>query len=275
MVGPLTKRLRRLFDHRPIIRRLPKRLRKVFDPQRMIKRFRKQLKKSKQRKRKATPESTLYQIKRSHSTVQRLELISAHLEEGDQSLLDIGCNLGRMTRFAADRGLFALGIDSGQRAIASASEANRDVPHLAFMRYEIAPETVAKLPSFDVILCLSVYHYWMQLHGETAAWSMVARLIERSRRKFFFEPASLLKKYGSHPPHGVADLDRDGLIDYHLTRLRAAGGSSCTVLHLGETPALGPESFRLLFLVTKSPVFSPQAVSEADSTVGGTRSTHR
>src|SRR5439155_25126778 len=117
----------------------------------------------------------------SQSTVQRLDLISAQLEEGDQSLLDIGCNLGRMTRFAADRGLFSLGIDSAQRAIASASEANRDVPHLAFMRYEIAPETVAKLPSFDVILCLSVYHYWMQLHGETAAWSMVARLIERSR----------------------------------------------------------------------------------------------
>ena len=202
MVEPLTKRLRRLFDHRPIIRRLPKRLRKVFDPvfdpQRMIKRFRKQLKKSKQRKRKA-PESTLYQIKRSQSTVQRLELISAHLEEGDQSLLDIGCNLGRMTRFAADRGLFALGIDSGQRAIASASEANRDVPHLAFMRYEIAPETVAKLPSFDVILCLSVYHYWVQLHGETAAWSMVARLIERSRRKFFFRTCKLAKKIWNSP----------------------------------------------------------------------------
>ena len=127
MVGPILKRLRRLFDHRPMIKRLPKRLRKLFDPQRMIKRFRKQSKRSKRRKRKA-PESTLYQIKRSQSTVQRLELISGHLEEEDQSLLDIGCNLGRMTRFAADRGLFTLGIDSGQRAIASASEANRDRP---------------------------------------------------------------------------------------------------------------------------------------------------
>ena len=157
-----------------------------------------------------------------------------------------------LTRYAADKGLLAVGIDPLPRAIAGAREANRDVPHLAFMRGEITPETVAKIPSFDVILCLSVYHYWMQLYGEATTWSLVGRLIERSRRKFFFEPASLLKKYGAHPPPGVADLDREGFVAYHLTRLRKAAGAGWTVRHLGETACLGRESFRLLFLLTRS-----------------------
>jgi len=217
------------------------------------------LRKLRARRRKA-PESKptqlkpkpLYQAKRSLGTEQRWQMIGAHLDEGDQSLLDIGCNLGRMTRYAADRGLFALGIDPQQRAIASAREANHDVPYLSFMRTEITPATMPKIPSFDVILCLSVYHYWMKLYGETEAWSMVARLIERSRRKFFFEPASLLKKYGPHPPPGVLDLDRDGLVDYHLTGLRAAAGSCWTVMHLGESACLEPEPFRLLFFLTRT-----------------------
>jgi SAM-dependent methyltransferase len=245
---PMTERGRRM------VARLLKRFRRLLDGRRAIDRVLKRFRKLKRRKRKAPASKPrpLYQAKRSQATEQRLDLISARLDERDQSLLDIGCNLGRMTRFAADKGLLALGIDSGRRPIADACEANRDVPHLAFMRSEITPEMVTKLPSFDVILCLSVYHYWMELYGETAAWSMVTRLIERSRRKFFFEPASLLKKYGAHPPPGVADLDREGLLDYHMTRLREAAGAGWTVTHLGETPALGPESFRLLFLVTRS-----------------------
>lgn len=194
----------------------------------------------------------LYQAKRSLGTEQRWELISSHLDERDQSLLDIGCNIGQLTRYAADKGLLSLGIDPLQRAIASAREANHDVPHLAFMRSEVTPETVAKIPSFDVILCLSVYHYWMEFYGEAAAWSLVERLIARSRRKFFFEPASLLKKYGAHPPPGVADLHREGLADYHVRRLREAAGAGWTVLQLGETACLGRESFRLLFLLTRS-----------------------
>ena len=65
------------------------------------------------------------------------------------------------------------------------------------------------------------------------------QLIKRTRRKFFFEPASLLKKYGANPPAGVADLDREGLIDYHLTRLIRVSEENWSVVHLGETTCLG------------------------------------
>jgi SAM-dependent methyltransferase len=219
----------------------------------IVKRLLKKFRKASNSRRKAAKKKTslLYQSKRVLGTEQRSEMISARWDDKDQSLLDIACNLGQMTRYAADKGLLALGIDHSSRAITAACGAHHGIPNLAFMRFEITPESASKIPSFDVTLCLSVYHYWMELYGEATAWSMVAQLIERTRRKFFFEPASLLKKYGANPPPGVADLDRDGLVDYHLNRLRRVVKEDWSVMHLGETTCLGREQFRLLFMVSR------------------------
>ena len=226
---------------------------------RILKRLLKKFRKARNSRRKAANKaatakskpSLLYQSKRSLGTEQRLEMISARWDDEDRSLLDIACNLGEMTRYAADKGLLALGIDYSTRAITAASNAHDGISNLAFMRFEITPESASKIPSFDVTLCLSVYHYWMEIYGEATAWSMVAQLIERTRRKFFFEPASLLKKYGANPPPGVADLDREGLIDYHLNQLRRVVKEDWSVVHLGETSCLGREPFRLLFMVSR------------------------
>ena len=163
--SPLSKSGRKVFlgrlfkNVRPHVKRLKK----------LKRRWGKLLSKRAKRKGPKTGPHTLYQVKRSLGTVRRWEIISANLDERDQSLLDVGCNLGLMTRFAPDKGLLALGIDSAQRAIIAASSTNHDVPHLAFMRSEITPEMVAKLPSFDVFLCLSVYHHWMSIYGEATA----------------------------------------------------------------------------------------------------------
>ena len=222
----------------------------------LLKRLIKKFKKSrsshrKAAKRKSKKPSLLYQSKRLLGTEQRWDMINARLDDQDQSLLDIACNLGQMTRYAADKGLLALGIDYSARAITAAYDKHNGSTNLAFMQFEITPETASKIPTFDVTLCLSVYHYWMQIYGDATAWSMVGELIKRTRRKFFFEPASLLKKYGANPPAGVADLDREGLIDYHLARLNRVSEENCSVVQIGETTCLGPEPFRLLFMVSK------------------------
>ena len=195
---------------------------------RLLKKFRKarhSRRKAAERKAATNKPSRLYQSKRVLGTEQRWEMISARLDDRDQSVLDIACNLGQMTRHAADKGLLALGIDYSSRAINAAYDNHNGAPNLAFMRFEITPESASKIPSFDVTLCLSVYHYWMQIYGDATAWSIVGQLIKRTRRKFFFEPASLLKKYGANPPTGVADLDREGLIDYHLNSIDSRFGS--------------------------------------------------
>jgi SAM-dependent methyltransferase len=223
-----------------------------------VRRIVKKLKKARNSRRKTANKiakknkpSLLYQSKRIVATEQRWEIIAARLDDRDQTLLDIACNLGEMTKKAADKGLVALGIDYSSRAITAAHAKHNGASHLAFMRFEVTPESAPKIPSFDVTLCLSVYHYWMQIYGHTIAWSMVGALINRTRRKFFFEPASLLKKYGANPPMGVTDLDREGLIEYHLKQLNRVAGDGCSVLQIGETACLGPEPFRLLFMVSK------------------------
>ena len=71
-------------------------------------------------------------------------MISARLDDEDQSLLDIACNLGQMTRYAADKGLLALGIDYSSRAINAAYDNHNGAPNLAFMRFEITPEVRTK-----------------------------------------------------------------------------------------------------------------------------------
>ena len=112
-------------------------------------------------------------------------MISARLDDRDQSLLDIACNLGQMTRHAADKGLLALGIDYSSRAINAAYDKHNGAPNLAFMRFEITPESASKIPSFDVTLCLSVYHYWMQIYGDATAWSMVGGTDQTHTTKIF------------------------------------------------------------------------------------------
>jgi len=193
----------------------------------------------------------LYQSKRTLGTEQRWQMIGAQLDENDRSLLDIGCNLGIFTRQAAERGLLALGLDRLPRAVAKATRQNENVDGLAFMQFELTPDTLAKLPAFDVVMCLSVFHYWIAAYGEATAWLMIRRLIKKTQRKFFFEPASIRKKYGLNAPEGMNDLDRDWLVRYHLERLTEAAGSDRQATYLGETACLGPETFRLMFLVSK------------------------
>lgn len=193
--------------------------------------------------------SSLYQSKRAGGTEERWGLINAHLDGDDGTLLDIGCNLGVLTRNAATTGRTALGVDVMEKAIAQARNRNRDVQGLAFMQMELTPETVQRLPTFDVVMCLSVHHYWVAAYGQETAWSMVRELISRSRRKFFFEPASIRKKYGQFAPDFV-DLDRDSLKTHHLSALRDAAGAERQVEFLGESKCLGIEPFRLMFLVS-------------------------
>lgn len=192
----------------------------------------------------------LYQRKRANATEKRWNLIKENLSETDRSLLDIGCNLGTLTRYAAQSGLTALGVDVLDDALKRARRRNAELPGLAFMKLAMTPAAVQRIPSFDVILCLSVHHYWVSEYGPDVAWSMIEELFRKAHRKIFFEPASIAKKYGRFPPE-FSDLNREEIVSYHLAKLQAAAGPDWQVRLLGETECLGPEPFRMLFLATR------------------------
>ena len=192
---------------------------------------------------------TLYQTKRTTGTDERWDLIRANLGPSDKSLLDVGCNLGVLSRKAADAGLAVIGVDTMPNAVLSARRAHRDVPGLAFMQLDINPDTVGRLPRCDVVFCLSVHHYWIANYGQEKAWSMIQQLIAGSQNKLFFEPASRRKKYGANAPDFI-DLDQDSLRSHHLERLRDVAGPQRSVECLGATDCIGPEPFRLMFVVS-------------------------
>jgi SAM-dependent methyltransferase len=193
-----------------------------------------------------------YQSDRSEGTEERWRLIRSHLDEDDRSLLDVGCNLGVMTRRAADAGRFALGIEPGRDLVRAAMAKAAKTKSAAFMHFEVDPSSVLLLPRFDVTLCLSVQHYWMRSFGEEAAWRIVGELLRRTDRKMFFEPASIKSKYGN-PDLPFEDLDRDAIVEYNVKKLQSLLPEGGSVEHLGETPCLGREPFRLMFLVDRSP----------------------
>lgn len=191
-----------------------------------------------------------YQAKRIGGTELRWEIIAGQLGADDRSLLDVGCNLGVLTRKAAESGRVSLGIDIDRRFIQKARAMHRGVPGLAFMFLDIGPETVRTLPECDVTLCLSVHHHWAKQFGLERSWEMVRVLLARTRRKLFFEPASIRSKYKESAPD-IVDLDRQSIIETTMDQLRAAAAPDHTVSYLGESPCLGKEPFRLLFLVDR------------------------
>lgn len=192
----------------------------------------------------------LYQEKRLAGAEERWGRIAAHLGPADRSLLDLGCNAGMLSRRAAEAGLLVVGCDVAPKAIEVAQRRHKGVAGLGFMLFQVTPESIEKLPEVDVVLCLSVHHYWVRTYGEAAGWDMVRVLLQRTRRKLFFEPASRRAKYRPEKPDFV-DFDRDSIARYNTEHLRAACGGPARIDCLGETAGLGKELFRMLFLVDK------------------------
>jgi len=191
-----------------------------------------------------------YQAKRVEGTDKRWEMIVTNIRPSDRNLLDLACNVGILTRRAADAGLLALGIDVDARVVHKARSRHRHISNLSFMCLELNPETIKDLPEFDVTLCLSVHHYWARHYGLEKSWEMMSTLLAKTKNKLFFEPASIRKKYWDNAPD-IIDLDRESIINYNVARLTALTTNVQTVHHLGETPCIGRESFRLLFVLER------------------------
>jgi SAM-dependent methyltransferase len=199
----------------------------------------------------------LYQQKLVVGMEERWQKIRDRLDSHDGSLLDLGCNAGVFTRRAADLGVVALGCDIDPKAIAMAVRAHAGVQRLSFMQFELTPSTIEYLPTVDVVLCLSVHHYWVRIHGEDQAWGMLGGLLRKTNRKLFFEPASRLSKYKPAQPAFIT-RDRASIERYNVERLRTVVPAGATITCLGDAPALKREGFRMMFLVNKNPTAGDQ-----------------
>jgi SAM-dependent methyltransferase len=112
------------------------------------------------------------------------------------SVLDVGCNEGLITNHFTQRGKFAVGIDISPFFARQMLRRLHDANTPAFGNMKLGPDNVATLPTFDLVLVLSVHHWWVKEHGDDAARRMVRSLIERARRYFVIEFSSIREKYG-------------------------------------------------------------------------------
>ena len=192
-----------------------------------------------------------YQNKRIGGVDQRWELIRPELDELDRSTLDIGSNLGGMSRLVAGEGHFVVGVEPSTSLVRSARQQARQLSNIAFAQTAIDPESVRKLPRFDVVFCFSVHHYWVPLYGEDTTWQIIGELVSRARNKFFFEPASVKRKYGG-ADLDFEDLDREAIVEYNVKHLERVIAPDQRIRVLGETQCRPKEPFRMMFLVERS-----------------------
>lgn len=191
----------------------------------------------------------LYQQERQGVFEERWNSIEHELDAGDSSLLDIGCNMGAFTAMAARRGMFAIGVDPMEEAIARARREHRKLPGCGFAYMDVNLETVKRLPRADAILALSVHHYWNRAHGEAGAWAIIGELLNRSR-KLFFEPASSHARYGEDTPDFAENNEES--IDSYVYRGFGRIAPRHSVRRISTTASINKEQFRSMYLVTSA-----------------------
>lgn len=115
--------------------------------------------------------ATLYDATRQSYPIEIVErmLATAGLEAGD-SVLEIGCGTGQLTRQLAGRDLEVIAIDLGAAMIAAA---NRSIPDPTVTFRVAAFEDFEPACSYQLVVSATAFH-WLD---PDVAWAKVARLL--------------------------------------------------------------------------------------------------
>jgi hypothetical protein len=119
----------------------------------------------------------------------RLRPILANLDGHSGTSLDIGSNEGFFTLALADHGYRAQGLDPDLKNVRLAQGISRSLrlPNARFSLGKLTPSNVGELEEYDVILCLSVFHFWVGEFGQDPAVEIMMEMARRCRSRLFFE----------------------------------------------------------------------------------------
>jgi SAM-dependent methyltransferase len=119
----------------------------------------------------------------------RLGLIVNHLPQRSCNVLDIGSNTGYYLFELARLGYFCHGIDSDPELVCYAS-LMAYLTECSGVSCEVGKLDLAfieRMPSYDVILCLSVMHHIILAEGMEIADSILQQLVTKTNEVLFFE----------------------------------------------------------------------------------------
>lgn len=189
----------------------------------------------------------------SRGCLDRCEVLARSFGDDTRNIriLDIGCSMGYLSLYFADRGAEVTGIDINPRNVAFCSllgktlgiPAGSDTGRSAVFKTAAITEAFTRqLPygSFDAVFLFSVLHHVVSELGIPATQRIVAELLEKSDA-LYVELA--------HKGENVDFAWRGKLPDNDLDIFAAIPG--VIVEKLGDFPALGGVTVRPLYKVTK------------------------
>jgi len=127
--------------------------------------------------------------KRDFGSYQRLRLIENELDGIKASVLDVGSSVGFFSISLAERGYFVTGLEMGKNKleISQCAAAIAGVKTVSFVNIEVTIESALLLPTYDVVLCLSVWHHWVLFYWFDEAMSILQSLWSRTKNCMFFD----------------------------------------------------------------------------------------
>lgn len=173
-----------------------------------------------------------YHVRKRTDSPARWEMIAARLDAEDGSALDIGCASGYFAAQLADEGMVSIGIEPRRERIRNAHECWGDTEGLGFLMYFVDPETIHRLPQFDVVLLLTVYHHWCDSFGHEAAEEMLRELARTSRKIFFEPPDDTNTRFASMSDRPFGEDET--VVEYYTSLLESIFDGGVDIHYLGE-----------------------------------------
>jgi O-antigen chain-terminating methyltransferase len=178
----------------------------------------------------------------------RWSVINEVISETPGSVLDLGCAEGYFVqRVAREHRCFVLGVDADVRRLTVAQDVSvfNKNERAGFMYAHITHEFLKTLPTFDIVIFLSVLHHVMYEHGVDYAKEFMKIIREKTAKSLIFDMgqsnetgmkwASLLPDMGTDPHEWIIGF------------LHSCGFSQ--VIKVGQTDAYKSNVSRAVFIV--------------------------
>jgi SAM-dependent methyltransferase len=182
-----------------------------------------------------------FQLKRN--TQAKADIILSVLKQKQvNSVLDVGCNAGEVTRRMGEAGFFAVGVDKKLdfRGV------KKPLEKACLGQVECNLNLVNNLPQFDAILLLSVHHQMIKFLGDNWARQFVSSLAKKAKKLLFIEFSVLNDKYGKIDGDLFIDNDEKSVLAYAFGWLKLTL-PEFDISYMGSIPQVKKEPNRMLF----------------------------
>lgn len=171
-----------------------------------------------------------------------------------RNVLDIGCAEGFFIRhLALAEGVTAVGLEQSRAAIrrGSAIQDLQKERGYGYIQMQVNPESLIRLPVFDLVICLSVLHHVIASGGRQAGIKFLNAATKVTGKAFLFDMGSPLESsHGWAPSLAFLGSTEAEIVVNTALMLREAGFVG--VEEVGESLGHRAEAMRPIFLCTPS-----------------------